>query len=244
MVMIAILETSNTNSEAAPQSVGQTQLESQPVAADQMNDCAKIAMVAEFIEADEKDYHGLTATKIRERGTLSEDPARPAWIIVKLKRHYPTLGAKYHKGSRMSAYLEYYQTIAFNPETKEIEINDDKHSDDATLHIDDGIFGDDQVEDCNFDFGLNTEGKIVCRETCGKNTCVVTGQHDVEEFAREICRAWPSDCYEAELADYFRGQKLEKTLEQIRDALEMALVTKAVRFWRDYEKSASQTDRR
>jgi len=198
-----------------------------------MDDRQKLETLANQIAQQGGYYEGLTEAKIFERGVVINDPTRSAWIVVDVTRHKAVLGTIYRRGSPMSAFVEYQQRVALNPDTNELQIDPQGIvHDGARLVIDYDSFGDDSVDHNRFDFESSADGSVMCREVLSRDTCVVATQEDVEEFAREICENWYLGHFEEELSEYFSHDETKEHMSRILSAMETALVAKAVSAWR------------
>lgn len=165
---------------------------------------------------------GLTAEKIRERGTVL-DVTEDA-IEFEVERHKSASGALYTDGLAMSAFVTYWPRYRYDRDTGTLTELEERRP--REFECDYDRLADELLAE-TFELRVEPRGNPwVCEEQVVNKTVEVEGPEDVEAFAERLMRDW-------NLQRFF-GPELEEVLDAEERAahfsrLEAALVAEARR---------------
>jgi hypothetical protein len=177
--------------------------------------------------------------KLRDRATVTTDPALPGWDIVEVERHRAILGATYTRGQPMSAFETYFMRFAVQLKDGKVEQLPEREDD---LDIDVASL---VAEHLSYErFGLTIEAVdetrfLIREDVCGDEEIIGTLEEAIafSQGLGDSIRDYLNEALDNEFgAD---GPEDEQTRNQLdrhaEEELAEQLKAKAEKAWRDRE---------
>ena len=188
--------------------------------------------VVNYILDEGGEVDGLTPEKIWDRAQLVDAPERPDWIVFEVERHRALL-TNYTPGLPMESFVTYWPRYALHPQTKAFESLGEHRS--PVVDLDCGAVANSWITELMyFSFESVGGGKFLCKEACFIEERVVENMDDVESFGVELAKKLNIEHMRYDLEEYLEKEKVEESLNEIRQALEAAAGGKAISQWETF----------